>query len=126
MSGGGLGTYGLAANLDPRKNSKTIRRERSCSDMDRKPVTVRSYANIGHYQILGKEKKEMVPWWPAVLDFRKHAGHRDDFVASLIIDDRYLLYQWSVSEWGCEHAKMSKIINRYRPEGEGFVRIDTK
>lgn len=25
-----------------------------------------------------------------------------------------------------EHAKMSKIIDRYRPEGEGFVRIDTQ
>ena len=25
-----------------------------------------------------------------------------------------------------EHAKMSKIIDRYRPEGAGFVRIDTK
>ena len=25
-----------------------------------------------------------------------------------------------------EHAKMSKIIDRYRPDGEGFVRIDTQ
>ena len=25
-----------------------------------------------------------------------------------------------------EHVKMSKIIDRYRPEGAGFVRIDTK
>ena len=25
-----------------------------------------------------------------------------------------------------EHAKMSNIIDRYRPEGEGFVRIETQ
>ena len=66
--------------------------------MDRKPVTVRSYANIAIIKYWGKKaEKEMVPATSSI---------------SLTLENMY--------------AKMSKIINRYRPEGAGFVRIDTK
>ena len=61
MSGGGLGRlyHSLGSQSgSSRRTSKTIRRERSCSDMDRKPVTVRSYANIAIIKYWGKKKKK--------------------------------------------------------------------
>ncbi len=66
MSGGGLGgcIIALVANLDQAQElAKRIRRERSCSDMDRKPVTVRSYANITLSNIGEEEKKERNEGW---------------------------------------------------------------
>ena len=68
--------------------------------MDRKPVTVRSYANIAIIKYWEKKRKEMVPATSSISYFGKHV-YRDDLVASTDGCDCWcLLYQWSASEWG--------------------------
>ncbi len=96
--------------------------------MDRKPVTVRStqilpLSNIGERK---KEKKWFLGDQQHFSDFRKTCTQRRP-CRLLPTDARLLmpLYQWSASEWGWA-CQDEQIINRYRPEGEGFVRIDTQ
>ena len=109
------------------RTSKTIRRERSCSDMDRKPVTVRSYANIAIIKYWGKKKeKEMVPATSSI-SLTLENMYTETTLSPLPTDataDAFYINGQLQSE--AEHAKMSKIIDRYRPAGEGFVRIDTQ
>ena len=95
--------------------------------MDRKPVTVRSYANIAIIKYWGKKaEKEMVPATSSIsltLENMYTETTLSPLPADAIADAFYINGQLQ-SE--AEHAKMSKIIDRYRPEGAGFVRIDTK
>jgi len=74
--------------------------------MDRKPVTVRSYANIA---IILENMYTETTLSPLPADARA-----DEFYINGQLQNE------------AEHKKMSKIIDRYRPEGAGFVRIDTK
>ena len=72
--------YRLGSQSDQAQElAEKIRRERSCSDMDRKPVTVRSYANIAIIKYWGKkkEKRDGSRDQQHLSDFRKHV-HRDD------------------------------------------------
>ena len=95
--------------------------------MDRKPVTVRSYANIAIIKYWGKkEEKEMVPATSSI-SLTLENMYTETTLSSLPTDataDAFYINGQLQNE--AEHAKMSKIIDRYRPEGEGFVRIDTQ
>ena len=95
--------------------------------MDRKPVTVRSYANIAIIKYWGKKaEKEMVPATSSI-SLTLENMYTETTLSPLPADakaDAFYINGQLQNE--AEHAKMSKIINRYRPEGAGFVRIDTK
>jgi len=95
--------------------------------MDRKPVTVRSYANIAIIKYWGKKKeKEMVPATSSIsltLENMYTETTLSPLPADARADEFYINGQLQNET---EHKKMSKIIDRYRPEGAGFVRIDTK
>ena len=95
--------------------------------MDRKPVTVRSYANIAIIKYWGKKaEKEMVPATSSIsltLENMYTETTLSPLPADAKADAFYINGQFQNE---AEHAKMSKIIDRYRPEGAGFVRIDTK
>ena len=95
--------------------------------MDRKPVTVRSYANIAIIKYWGKKaEKEMVPATSSI-SLTLENMYTETTLSPLPADaraDEFYINDQLQNE--AEHAKMSKIIDRYRPEGAGFVRIDTK
>ena len=95
--------------------------------MDRKPVTVRSYANIAIIKYWGKKKeKEMIPATSSIsltLENMYTETTLSPLPADATADSFYINGQLQNE---AEHAKMRKIIDRYRPEGAGFVRIDTK
>ena len=95
--------------------------------MDRKPVTVRSYANIAIIKYWGKKaEKEMVPATSSIsltLENMYTETTLSPLAADASSDAFYINGQLQND---AEHAKMRKIIDRYRPEGAGFVRIDTK
>ena len=95
--------------------------------MDRKPVTVRSYANIAIIKYWGKKaEKEMVPATSSIsltLENMYTETTLSPLPADARADEFYINGQLQNE---AEHNKMSKIIDRYRPEGAGFVRIDTK
>lgn len=95
--------------------------------MDRKPVTVRSYANIAIIKYWGKKaEKEMVPATSSIsltLENMYTETTLSPLAADATADAFYINGQLQNES---EHAKMRKIIDRYRTEGAGFVRIDTK
>ena len=95
--------------------------------MDRKPVTVRSYANIAIIKYWGKKaEKEMVPATSSI-SLTLENMYTETTLSPLPADataDSFYINGKLQNE--AEHVKMSKIIDRYRPEGAGFVRIDTK
>ena len=95
--------------------------------MDRKPVTVRSYANIAIIKYWGKKaEKEMVPATSSI-SLTLENMYTETTLSPLPADaraDGFYINGQLQNE--AEHVKMSKIIDRYRPEGAGFVRIDTK
>ena len=87
--------------------------------MDRKPVTVRSYANIAIIKYWERKKeKEMVPATSSIsltLENMYTETTLSPLPAHATADAFYINGQLQNE---AEHAKMSKIINRYRPEGE--------
>ena len=95
--------------------------------MDRKPVTVRSYANIAIIKYWGKKaEKEMVPATSSI-SLTLENMYTETTLSPIPADakaDEFYINEQLQNE--AEHAKMRKIIDRYRPEGAGFVRIDTK
>lgn len=95
--------------------------------MDRKPVTVRSYANIAIIKYWGKKaEKEMVPATSSI-SLTLENMYTETTLSPLPVDataDVFYINGQLQNE--AEHKKMSKIIDRYRPEGADFVRIDTK
>ena len=95
--------------------------------MDRKPVTVRSYANIAIIKYWGKKaEKEMVPATSSI-SLTLENMYTETTLSPLPADARSdAFYINGQLQNEAEHAKMGKIIDRYRPEGAGFVRIDTK
>ena len=95
--------------------------------MDRKPVTVRSYANIAIIKYWGKKaEKEMVPATSSI-SLTLENMYTETTLSPLPADAKAdAFYINGQLQHEAEHAKMSKIIDRYRPEGAGFVRIDTK
>lgn len=95
--------------------------------MDRKSVKVRSYANIAIIKYWGK--KDTVKIIPATssisltlenmytettLSSLPASAQSDEFYINGVLQDQ------------AEHKKMRNIVDRFRPQGAGFVRIDTK
>ena len=95
--------------------------------MDRKPVTVRSYANIAIIKYWGKRaEKEMVPATSSI-SLTLENMYTETTLSPLPADaTANAFYINGQLQNEAEHAKIRKIIDRYRPEGAGFVRIDTK
>ena len=94
--------------------------------MDRKSVKVRSYANIAIIKYWGK--KDTVKIIPATssisltlenmytettLSSLPASAQSDEFYINGVLQDQ------------AEHKKMSNIVDRVRPQGAGFVRMDT-
>ncbi len=95
--------------------------------MDRKSVNVRSYANIAIIKYWGKKDTvEMIPATSSIsltlenmytetsLSSLPASAQSDEFYINGILQDQ------------TEHKKMGEIIDRFRPAGYGFVRIDRK
>ena len=82
--------------------------------MDREPVTVRSYANIAIIKYWGKKKeKEMVPATSSI-SLTLENMYTETTLSSLPTDataDVFYINGQLQNE--AEHAKMSKIIDRY-------------
>ena len=95
--------------------------------MDRKSVKVRSYANIAIIKYWGK--KDTVKIIPATssisltLENMYTETNLSSLPASAQSDEFYIN---GVLQDQAEHKKMSNIVDRFRPQGAGFVRIDTK
>lgn len=94
--------------------------------MDRKPVKVRSYANIAIIKYWGK--KDTVKIIPATssISLTLENMYTETTLSSLPASARSdEFYINGVLQDQAEHKKMSNIVDRFRPQGAGFVRIDT-
>ncbi|MBP2623742.1 diphosphomevalonate decarboxylase [Streptococcus oricebi] len=94
--------------------------------MDRKPVRVKSYANIAIIKYWGKQDaKNMVPATSSIsltlenmytetsISPLGEASKQDEFYINGVLQNE------------AEHAKASRVLDLFRPAGAGFVRIDT-
>lgn len=94
--------------------------------MDRKPVSVKSYANIAIIKYWGKENaKEMIPSTSSIsltLENMYTETRLSPLPAGATRDEFYINDQLQNE---AEHEKMSRIIDRFRQDSADFVRIDT-
>lgn len=94
--------------------------------MDRKPVSVKSYANIAIVKYWGKADAErMIPSTSSIsltLENMYTQTQLSPLPASAEADEFYIDGQLQSA---AEHAKVSRIIQRFRQNQPGFVRIDT-
>lgn len=95
--------------------------------MDRKPVSVKSYANIAIIKYWGKENaKEMIPSTSSIsltLENMYTETRLGPLPAGATRDEFYINDQLQNE---AEHEKMSRIIDRFRQDSADFVRIDTR
>lgn len=95
--------------------------------MDRKPVSVKSYANIAIIKYWGKENaKEMIPSTSSIsltLENMYTETRLSPLPAGAKRDEFYINEQLQNE---AEHEKMSRIIDRFRQDSADFVRIDTR
>lgn len=95
--------------------------------MDRKPVSVKSYANIAIIKYWGKENaKEMIPSTSSIsltLENMYTETRLSPLPAGVTRDEFYINDQLQNE---AEHEKMSRIIDRFRQDSADFVRIDTR
>ena len=94
--------------------------------MDRKPVTVKSYANIAIVKYWGKKDAEkIIPATSSIsltLENMYTETQLSPLAATAKQDEFYIN---GVLQDEAEHAKIGRIIDRFRPRGVGFVRVDT-
>lgn len=94
--------------------------------MDRKPVSVKSYANIAIIKYWGKENaEEMIPSTSSI-SLTLENMYTETRLSPLPFDavgDEFYINGQLQNE--AEHEKMSRIIDRFRQEPSAFVRIDT-
>ena len=94
--------------------------------MDRKPVSVKSYANIAIVKYWGKKDAEkMIPSTSSIsltLENMYTETQLSPLPDSATGDEFYIDGQLQSP---AEHAKISKIIDRFRSPEDGFVRVDT-
>lgn len=95
--------------------------------MDRKPVSVKSYANIAIIKYWGKENaKEMIPSTSSIsltLENMYTETRLSPLPAGATRDEFYINDQLQNE---AEHEKMSRIIDHFRQDSADFVRIDTR
>lgn len=95
--------------------------------MDRKPVSVKSYANIAIIKYWGKENaKEMIPSTSSIsltLENMYTETRLSPLPAGATRDEFYINDQLQNE---AEHEKMSRIIDCFRQDSADFVRIDTR
>ena len=94
--------------------------------MDRKPVSVKSYANIAIVKYWGKKDAEkMIPSTSSIsltLENMYTETQLSPLLDTATGDEFYIDGQLQSP---AEHAKISKIIDRFRSPEDGFVRVDT-
>ena len=94
--------------------------------MDRKPVSVKSYANIAIVKYWGKKDAEkMIPSTSSIsltLENMYTKTQLSPLPDTATGDEFYIDGQLQSP---AEHAKISKIIDRFRSPEDGFVRVDT-
>ena len=94
--------------------------------MDRKPVSVKSYANIAIVKYWGKKDAEkMIPSTSSIsltLENMYTETQLSPLPDTATGDEFYIDGQLQSP---AEHAKISKIIDRFRSPEDGFVRVDT-
>ncbi|MEW4354656.1 diphosphomevalonate decarboxylase [Streptococcus pneumoniae] len=94
--------------------------------MDRKPITVRSYANIAIIKYWGKADAKTVTPATSSISLTLENMYTDTSLSALpstaVADEFYINGQ---RQSQAEHEKIGKVLDRYRPMGAGFVRVDT-
>ena len=94
--------------------------------MDRKSVSVKSYANIAIVKYWGKKDAEkMIPSTSSIsltLENMYTKTQLSPLPDTATGDEFYIDGQLQSP---AEHAKISKIIDRFRSPEDGFVRVDT-
>lgn len=92
--------------------------------MDRKTVTVKSYANIAIIKYWGKkDAQKMIPATSSI------SLTLDNMVTTTTLSpvaDRDYFYINNHLQDDKEHQKISKILDRYRSSQDEFVRVDTR
>ncbi|WP_455166705.1 diphosphomevalonate decarboxylase [Streptococcus sp.] len=95
--------------------------------MDRKPVSVKSYANIAIIKYWGKENSEAMVPSTSSISLTLENMYTETRLSPLGPEAKaHVFYIDGVFQNEAEQAKIGAVIDRFKPEGEtGFVRIDT-
>lgn len=95
--------------------------------MDRKAVSVQSYANIAIVKYWGKkDSKKMIPSTSSISLTLENMVTETTLFPLPTEAQRDEFYIDGIRQDEEEHQKISRILNRYRTSGTDFVRIDTK
>ncbi|GGE35457.1 diphosphomevalonate decarboxylase [Streptococcus himalayensis] len=94
--------------------------------MDREPITVRSYANIAIIKYWGKADVTRVVPATSSISLTLENMYTDTRLSALpstaTADEFYINGELQSP---AEHEKIQAVVDRYRPKGAGFVRVDT-
>lgn len=94
--------------------------------MDRKPVNVRSYANIAIIKYWGKaDSKKLVPATSSISLTLENMYTETSLTSLPMGACGHEFYINGQLQSSAEHEKISRVIDQYRPKGEPFVRVDT-
>lgn len=94
--------------------------------MDPKPVSVKSYANIAIIKYWGKADAELMVPATSSISLTLENMYTETRLSPLPSSATgHEFYIAGVLQSPAEQEKIAKIIDHYRPEGWGFVRVDT-
>ena len=94
--------------------------------MDRKPVRVKSYANIAIIKYWGKQDaQKMIPATSSISLTLENMYTETQISPLAPSSQQDQFYINGVLQNEAEHAKLIQVLNLFRPAGDGFVRIDT-
>ncbi|MFC3927764.1 diphosphomevalonate decarboxylase [Streptococcus caprae] len=94
--------------------------------MDRKPVSVRSYANIAIIKYWGKADAERMIPATSSISLTLENMYTDTELELIVGGERDEFYINDVLQSDAEHAKISKVIDLFRTESSQFVRVRTR
>ena len=94
--------------------------------MDRKPVSVKSYANIAIIKYWGKENSEAMVPSTSSISLTLENMYTETRLSPLGPEAKsHAFFIDGVFQNEAEQAKIGAVIDRFKPEGEtGFVRVD--